>query len=52
MDWFTSFTLKITGRQPKINIKDVLARNKVIDSEKIKRIEKRFIEYMENLPED
>jgi hypothetical protein len=31
---------------------DTLARDKVIDSEKIKRIEKRFIEYMESLPED
>ncbi len=52
LDWFTTFTSKITGRRPKINIMDTLARDKVIDSEKIKRIEKRFIEYMESLPED
>ena len=52
LDWFMSFTLKLTGRQPKINIMDTLAKNKVIDSIKIKRIETNFFQYIDSLPED
>jgi hypothetical protein len=31
LDWFDSFTLKLQLRQPKINIMETLAKNKVMD---------------------
>jgi hypothetical protein len=51
LDWFTTFTLKITLRQPKINIMETLAKNKVIEPAKIKRIETKFLNYVKALPE-
>ena len=52
LDWFMSFTLKLTGRQPKINIMDTLAKNKVIEPTQTKRIETRFLAYIKALPDD
>lgn len=52
LDWFKSFTEELKGRKLKINIMETMAKNKVIDADKIKRIEKRFLEYLESLPEE
>lgn len=52
LDWFTTFTLKISLRQPKINIMETLAKNKVIDPVKIKRIETKFLNYVKALSDD
>jgi uncharacterized membrane protein len=52
LDWFKSFTEELKGRKLKINIMETMAKKKVIDADKIKRIEKRFLEYLESLPEE
>jgi hypothetical protein len=52
LEWFGSFILKLTLRQPKINIMETLAKNKVIDPSKIKKIEARFLDYVKSLPDD
>jgi hypothetical protein len=44
--------LKLTGRRYKINTFDTLVKNKEIPSDKIKKIEKKFAVYIENLPMD
>lgn len=51
LEWFTTFTSKITLRQPKINIMKTLVKNKVIEPEKIKRIENKFLDYVKALPD-
>jgi hypothetical protein len=52
LDWFASFTLKLTMRQPKINIMETLAKNKVMDPSQIKKIETRFLNYVKALPDE
>jgi hypothetical protein len=52
LEWFETFTLKLTGRRYKINTFDTLVKNKEIPTDKIKKIEKKFAVYIENLPMD
>jgi hypothetical protein len=51
LDWFATFILKLALRQPKINFMETLAKNKVIEPVKIKRIETRFMNYVKALPD-
>ncbi len=52
LEWFDTLTLKLTGRRYKINTFDTLVKNKEIPKDKIKKIEKKFAIYIENLPMD